>query len=65
MEEQHQILEREFDSQSPLQQIALINEVQGLGFPHPGNYAISIDIDDENLLVSALPILGPSVDNVN
>jgi len=59
MEEQKTLVDREFEAQSPLQRISLINEFQGLGFDAPGQYAISIDIDDETLLVSALPVIGP------
>lgn len=59
MEEQKTLVERDFESQNPLQRICLINEVQGLGFAAPGQYAVSIDIDDENLLVTALPVIGP------
>jgi hypothetical protein len=59
MEDQKPIIEKEFEAQNPLQRISLISEVQGMGFNAPGQYAISIDIDDENLLVTTLPVLGP------
>jgi len=59
MEDQKPIMQREFESQNPLQRICLINEIQGMMFEKPGQYAISIDIDDDNLLVTTLPILGP------
>ena len=63
MEEQKSVVKREFDSQNPLQRISLISEVQGLGFEKPGQYAISIDIDEENLIVTTLPVLGPGPEN--
>jgi hypothetical protein len=59
MEDQKTLVDREFESMGPLQRISLINEFQGIGFEAPGQYAISIEIDDETLIVSALPVLGP------
>jgi hypothetical protein len=65
MEEQKTIVARDFDAVGPMQKINLLSEIQGLGFPVPGNYAISIDIDDENLIVTTLPVLGPGSESNN
>jgi hypothetical protein len=64
MEEQTKLFDREFEAQNPMQRISLISELQGLGFKKPGNYAISVDIDDENLLVTSLAVTGPGT-NLN
>jgi hypothetical protein len=45
-----------------MQKLNLLSEIQGLAFPVPGNYAISIDIDDENLIVTSLPVIGPGAE---
>jgi hypothetical protein len=63
MEDQKPVVQREFDSVNPLQRICLISEIQGLGFDKPGQYAVSIDIDDDNLLVTTLPVFGPGPEN--
>lgn len=59
METQHTLVEREFESPGPMQKISLLSDLQGLGFETPGHYAIAIDIDNENLLVTTLPVIGP------
>lgn len=51
-----EIVAREFESQSPLQRINLINEIRNLGFEQPGDYSITIEVDDEPLLVTSLPV---------
>jgi hypothetical protein len=50
------LLERPFESQSPLHRINLINEIRGLTFPRPGEYSILIEIDDEPLLATSLSV---------
>ena len=44
------LLERPFESHSPLDRINLINEIRNLTFPEPGEYSLLIEIDDELLL---------------
>jgi hypothetical protein len=51
-----QLLERPFDSQSPLHRINLINEIRNLSFPAPGDYALLIEIDDEPLLATNIAV---------
>jgi hypothetical protein len=52
------LLERPFESQSPLHRINLINEIRNLSFPQPGDYSILIEIDDEPLLATNLTVSG-------
>jgi hypothetical protein len=52
------LLERPFESQSPLHRINLINEIRGLSFPAPGDYSILIEIDDEPLLATNISVSG-------
>ena len=59
METQTKLFEREFEAKNPMQRISLISEIQGLTFQKAGNYAVSIDVDDENLLVTSLDVIGP------
>ena len=51
------IIEREFESPSPLQRINLINEIRNLTFETPGDYSIIIEIDDDPLLVTNINVL--------
>ncbi len=51
-----QLLDRPFESQSPLQRINLINEIRNLTFPAPGDYSILIDVDDEPMLATNLTV---------
>jgi len=44
------LLERPFESHSPLDRINLINEIRNLTFEQPGEYTLLIEIDDELLL---------------
>lgn len=46
------LIERNFDSQGPLQRINLINEIRNLSFPQAGDYSLLIEIDDEPLLAT-------------
>ncbi|MFA6959488.1 MAG: hypothetical protein WC205_01905 [Opitutaceae bacterium] len=50
------LIERTFDSQSPLQRINLINEIGNLSFPHPGEYSILIEVDEELLLATSITV---------
>ena len=50
------LIERTFESQSPLQRINLINEIRNLSFPRPGEYSILIEIDDEPLLATSITV---------
>lgn len=60
MEELKTVVDTDFESKGPLERITLINGLQGITFGGPGQYAITIDINDENLLVTSLPVSGPS-----
>ncbi|MDD2763636.1 MAG: hypothetical protein PHE83_06640 [Opitutaceae bacterium] len=50
------LIERPFESQSPLHRINLINEIRNLSFPQAGEYSILIEIDDEPLLATSLTV---------
>jgi len=50
------LIDRPFESQSPLHRINLINEIRNLSFPQPGEYSILIEIDDEPLLATSLTV---------
>ncbi len=50
------LLERPFESQSPLHRINLINEVRNLTFPVAGEYNLVVEIDDEVLLTTAMTV---------
>ncbi|HLS28450.1 MAG TPA: hypothetical protein VK041_07355 [Opitutales bacterium] len=50
------VVAREFESKSPVQRINLINEIRNLRFEEPGDYSITIEIDDEPILVTNLPV---------
>jgi len=50
------LIERPFESQSPLQRINLINEIRNLSFPQPGDYSIIIEVDEEPLLATSLTV---------
>ncbi len=50
------LIDRTFESQSPLQRINLINEIRNLNFSAPGDYSIVIEIDDEPLLATSLTV---------
>lgn len=53
-----QLLDRPFESQSPLHRINLINEIRNLSFPGPGEYELLIEIDEELLLATNLTVTG-------
>eukprot|EP01031_Cornospumella_fuschlensis_P018808 gene18808-23033_t len=50
------LLERPFESQSPLHRINLINEIRNLTFPQAGDYSLHIEIDDEPILATNLTV---------
>ena len=50
------LLERPFESHSPLDRINLINEISHLPFPASGEYALLIEIDDEPLLATSIVV---------
>ena len=50
------LLNRPFDSQSPLHRINLINELRNLRFEEPGDYSILIEVDDEPILATNLTV---------
>ena len=52
------LLERPFESHSPLDRINLINEIRNLGFPQRGDYSLLIEIDEEPLLATNLIVSG-------
>ena len=52
------LLERPFESQSPLHRINLINEIRNLTFPAAGDYAILVEVDEEPLLATNLTVSG-------
>jgi hypothetical protein len=51
-----ELIAREFESQSPLHRINLINELRNLTFPQPGDYSILIEIDDEPVLSTSMTV---------
>lgn len=56
LQDPKEIVSREFESQSPVQRINLINEIRNLRFEQPGDYSITIEVDDEPILVTSLPV---------
>lgn len=52
------LLDRPFESQSPLHRINLINEIRNLSFPAAGDYSILVEVDEEPLLVTNLTVSG-------
>lgn len=50
------LIERTFESQSPLQRINLINEIRNLSFPSPGEYSIIIEVDEDPLLATSITV---------
>lgn len=45
-------ISRKFESTSPLHRIHLINEIKNLKFDAPGHYGITIEVDEEPILVT-------------
>lgn len=52
------IVDRTFESRSPLHRINLINEINGLDFEAPGNFAITVEVDDDPILVTSIVVSG-------
>ena len=52
------LMDRPFESQSPLHRINLINEIRNLGFPAAGDYSILVEVDEEPLLATNLTVNG-------
>ncbi len=52
------LLDRPFESQSPLHRINLINEIRNLSFPVAGDYSILVEVDEEPLLATNLTVSG-------
>jgi len=50
------IIDRTFESQSPMQRINLINEIRNLSFAGPGDYSIIIEVDDDPLLATSITV---------
>jgi hypothetical protein len=50
------LIQREFDSQSPLHRINLINEIRNFTFPAPAEYSLLVEIDEEPLLATSLTV---------
>ena len=50
------IVEREFEAESPLHKINLVNEMLHTPLPQPGAYAVVIEVDDEPILVTNLGV---------
>lgn len=53
-----ELLHREFESQSPLHRINLINELRNLRFERPGDHSIVIEVDDEPILATSITVSG-------
>jgi len=51
-----ELIDRQFESQSPLHRINLINELRNLRFDQPGDYSIVIEVDDEPILATSLTV---------
>lgn len=52
------LLERKFQSQSPLHRINLINEIHNLTFPKAAGYNIVIEVDGDPILATPLNVTG-------
>jgi hypothetical protein len=50
------VIEREFESHTPMQRINLINELRNCSFPQAGDYNILVEVDDEPILATNLTI---------
>lgn len=50
------LLNREFESASPLHRINLINELRNLQFEQAGDYSILIEVDDDPILATNLTV---------
>jgi len=50
------VIEREFESHSPMQRISLINELRNCSFPQAGDYNILVEVDDDVVLATHLSV---------
>ena len=50
------VIDREFNAESPLQRINLINELRNCRFEAAGEYEILIEVDDEPILATSLHV---------
>ena len=48
------VIERPFESHSPMQRINIINELRNCSFPQAGDYHIHVEVDDELILATNL-----------
>jgi hypothetical protein len=51
-----ELIHREFESESPLHRINLINELRNLSFAQPGDYSLLIEVDEEPILATSLTV---------
>ena len=51
------LIERPFESQGPLSRITIVNEIRNLTFPQAGDYSLLVEVDDEPLLATSLPVI--------
>lgn len=58
MENIKKIIERPFESKSPLHKINLINDMHNLPFQTEGNYVILIEVDGDPILTTNLGVSG-------
>lgn len=52
------VAERPFRSESPTHKINLINEMRNMTFDRPGDYIITVEIDEDPVLVTNLGVSG-------
>jgi hypothetical protein len=50
------LIQRDFESQSPLHRINLINEIRNFTFPEPAEYSLLVEIDEEPILATSLTV---------
>jgi hypothetical protein len=48
--------ERSFQAQNPLQRVHLVNEIKNARFERPDNYAVTIEVDNDPILVTNFPV---------
>lgn len=56
LETPKEVVARDFEAQNPLQRVNLINEIRNLRFEKPGDYSITIEVNDEPILVTSLQV---------
>ncbi len=50
------LVDREFESESPLHKINMIHEMHNVALPQPGAYAVVIEVDDTPIMVTNLGV---------